>query len=147
MLAPIFLITTMAAGWAAARPCSGARQEPSSVAYATWRDATADPNLSVSRLFHLRYEDSAEMFSSSPCVRYHNCLDWQPYYSKAAETDLVCANMCHADQERCKSFLFHDSECHHYDYKFDEIKGEGDTVAIKGTCEEVQASGVTSELA
>jgi hypothetical protein len=72
MLAPIFLIATVAAGWAAARSCSGARQEPSSIAYATWRDATADPNFSVSRPFHVRAEDSAEMFSSSPCVRYLN---------------------------------------------------------------------------
>jgi hypothetical protein len=47
---------------------------------------------------------------------------------------------------KCQSFLFHDGECHLYDYKFGEIKGEGDTVAIKGTCEEVEASGVTSEF-
>lgn len=80
-------------------------------------------------------------------MRYLVHLALQPYNSKAAETDLVCANLCHADQEGCKSSLFHEGECHLYDYKFDEIKGEGDTGAIKGTCEEVQASGVTSEFA
>jgi hypothetical protein len=81
-----------------------------------------------------------------PCVRYLNRLDLQPYHSKAAETDLVCPNLCYADQGKCQSFLFHDGECHLYDYKFEEIEGERDTVAIKGTCEEVEASGVTSEF-